>query len=278
MKIKITSWNIEGRLSHSGAKRRGTPDKIFLAIKKLNADILVLLEAHSEATLDDITHAKQLAKLGYTIRSVPYQDDTYLRTDTYTDKLSLMLLSKLPIDKFEIIRLADIRNAFSAIIDIDKNSPKIRIIGLHLDDRQESTRLKQVADLSKIINQSQIPTMVLGDFNAMHGTDIWPATFLRSKPIAKITQSVSPIIASRAVEMASGSTLKLLESNTRLVDADSKHRPTTTPKFRGAEWLPSIRLIQIDHMYISPEIKISNFEISADGGSDHRAISTTINI
>jgi len=278
MPLKISSWNIEGRLSHSGAKHRGTPDKIFSAIKKLDADILVLLEAHSEESLDDIAHAKQLANLGYAVHSVPYQDDTYLRHDTYTDKLSLMLLSKLPIEKFEIIRLANVRNAFTAIINTDKNMTKIRVIGLHLDDRQESTRLSQVADLSIIINQSQMPTIVLGDFNAMHGEDKWPAKFLKNKNITNILKIASPVIAGRAIEMASGTALKLLESNTNLVDVDGLHRPTTTPKFRGAEWLPSIRLIQIDHIFASPSIKIASFEISSDAGSDHRAISTTIKI
>ncbi len=70
----------------------------------------------------------------------------------------------------------------------------------------------------------------------------------------------------------------MLKLRTNLTDADPKKRPTTTPKMRGQEWMPSIRIAQIDHIFVSPEIEVSDFRIARDGGSDHRAISATVKV
>jgi endonuclease/exonuclease/phosphatase family metal-dependent hydrolase len=269
MSIKIASWNIEGRLSGTGAKRRGTPEKIIDMIRRINADVLVLIEAHGETSLDNLKSRQKLQDMGYHLNNVPYQDDTPSRADTSAELLSLMLLSKFPVEKFDIIRLGDFRNAFSAQIQYKEQS--FRIFGIHLDDRQETTRLKQIDDLEKIINQSKLPTVVVGDFNAMHGDDIWPK-LLHSRPVKSLAKLLVPAISLRASEMATGNTLRLLQLTTGLTDADPRHRPTTTPKMRGQEWLPSIRLIQIDHIFVSKKIKVNNFKIMPDGGADHRAI------
>lgn len=278
MELRVGSWNVEGRLSDSGVTNRGKPSQIVAAIKKLDADILVLLEAHSEDSIDNLTCRKQLNDMGYYLKSVNYQDDMTSRKDTYAKQLSLILLSKLPIDKFEIIRLGDFRNAFVAIIHNDKANWSLRVIGLHLDDRLESTRLKQIADLSNVINQSSLPTVVMGDFNAMHGDDLWPAKFLNSKFIHKLSGVILPKISKKAVGMASGDTLHMLQARTNLRDADMQHKPTTTPKMRGLEWMPSIRLIQIDHIFLSSNIQVEQFQIAPDAGADHRAITAILQL
>jgi len=271
MILKIASWNVEVRLSRTNTKRRDNLSLIMKTIKKLNADILVLPEAHSESSLDYLKSRQQLVDMGYKLFSVPYQDDSSLRADAIAQQTSLMLLCKLPIKQFDIIRLGDFRNAFVAIV---KAGPDqfLRVISLHFDDRLETTRLKQVIDLVNIINQSMLPTIVLGDFNAMHGEDLWPSKFLRTKLVNLLAHIVLPSISLKAIEMARGDVLKTLETSTGLTDVDTKHRPTTTPKKIGFEWLPSIRLIQIDHMFVSKDIKVNRFCVAADGGSDHRAI------
>ena len=268
--IKIASWNIEGRLSDTGDVGRGTPAHILNSIAKLDADVLLLAEAHSADSLDDLPAGKQLRDLGYQIHSVNYDDDTAERTDSYNKKLSLVFASRLPINKFQVIRLGDLRNALVAIVG------GIRFIGIHLDDRREETRVRQMHDLVKTINKSDMPTIVMGDFNAMHGGDLWPARFLRLRPVRFLARFAFVHIAKRAVEMARGEAISYLENNTNLTDADSQHRPTTTPKVRGFGWLPSVRLIQIDHIFISPDVKISDFTISPDLGADHRAITLEI--
>jgi len=278
MKLRVGSWNIEGRLSNGELNKRGRPNQIFEGIKNLDVDILVLPEAHSENSIDNLIYREQLIDMGYNLRSVAYQDDMASRKDAYANQLSIMLLSKLPIEKFEIIRLADFRNAFVATIIDSPSNKKFRVIGLHLDDRSELTRLSQVTDLLKIINQSDLPTVVLGDFNAMHGDDFWPARFLRLKLVRFLAKFILPVISLRAIEMARGETLRLLQSDIGLCDADTKHRPTTTPKMRRIEWMPSIRLIQIDHIFVTSDIKVKDFQINPDEGADHRAIIATLDI
>ena len=270
-KIRAASWNVEGRLSNTESLKRGKPADIIKAVKLINSDILVLLEAHSESSVDELKVLDELKAIGYHVYNVPYNDDLKSRPDAYTTQLSMLLLSKLEVTKFDVFKLGDIRNCFAAVIE-----NKFRIIGVHLDDRQEENRIKQVADLSKIVNGSDIPTAVMGDFNTMHGEDIWPSKFLRSRPIRQLSRMILPIISIRAVEMARGEALKTLELTTNLVDIDAKHRPTVTPKSRGLEWLPSIKLMQIDHIFVSKNTKITNFIIEKDNGSDHRAIVATI--
>jgi len=271
----ISSWNIESRLSDIGSKSRGSSNDIIKFISLINSDIILLLEAHHEISLNKKI-SQRLVELGYKLFSVSYDDDMEFRSDSIESRSSLMLLSKLPIKKFEVIRLGNVRNALSAIAYDEMTEKEIRLIGIHLDDRSEITRVKQTRDLINIINSSSLPTILLGDFNAMHGEDLWPAKFLKTRTMKIISNFVLPNLSSKAIEMASGKTLKLIESNTDLLDSDLCHRPTATPKMRGHQWLPSIRLIQIDHIYTSKSIIIKGFKVHKDGGSDHRAISIII--
>jgi len=268
---KICSWNVEGRLSDVFNSNRCNSNRIFDEIKIIDADILVLLEAHIESDAKKLDSYKKLSELGYKIYSVRYTNDSIPQTHNYIDNLSMMFLCKLPINNFKIKMTGNIRNCFIATIGL-ADKTKLRIIGIHLDCMLESNRLNQIVDLTKIINKSKIATIMLGDYNAMHGEDIWPARFLKTKLIRLASKILFPKISKNAVEMANGSTIKYLEAHTDLVDADPKHQPTTTPKVRGLEYLPSIKLIQIDHMFISKQITINDFEIADDGGSDHRAI------
>jgi endonuclease/exonuclease/phosphatase family metal-dependent hydrolase len=274
MSLKIASWNIEGRLSVFDARPRGNSTQIMAAITALNADVLVLLEAHSEDSVDTVSALPELRALGYHVLSVPYQDDMAFRTDSELQS-SLMLLSKLPVRNFETIRLGRLRNGLAATIGYEPGR-SLRVIGIHLDDRSEETRLQQVADLSGVIRQTTLPTVVLGDFNAMHGGDLWPSQFLQSPSMRLLSRLILPSLSQRAIGMARGEALLELQAQTGLIDADPKHQPTSTPKMRGCEWMPSVRLIQIDHMFVSSTIVVNNFAVARDGGADHRAISANV--
>jgi len=82
--------------------------------------------------------------------------------------------------------------------------------------------------------------------------------------------------AMRGTDMMSGRALQLLEQKTNLRDLDPKHRATATLKLHGLMWLPSWRIMQLDHIYASPDITAGFVEVWPDGGSDHRAVSITI--
>lgn len=277
MNIKIASWNLESRLGNTTTRTRGTPQQIIEKIKSVNADILFLPDAYKKISADELkVITKELNSLDYKIYSVPYDDNINLRQKSDSAGTSLVLLSKIPIKVINTIRLGNYRNALYAVIKIDDKV--LNIFGIHLDDIHESMRVTQINDLTRIINSTGTPSIVVGDFNAMHGEDFWPAKFLRSKFAKMLSKIILPDVFIRVTEMASGEALKLLEAKTNLTDVDSRHSPTTTPKMREHEWLPSIKLIQIDHIYTSPDIKTSDFQVHSDGGSDHRAISVVIEI
>lgn len=275
MSLKIASWNIEGSLSITDPKVRGNSTQILAMLRELNADIVTVAESYSEDSIDALAALPQLVALGYRVYSVPYQDDMALRKDAIALQSSLMLLSKLPVRKLESVRLGDFRNGLVAMVEY-KSGHLLRVIGVHLDDRLEETRLRQVVDLSKIVKAASLPTVVMGDFNAMHGSDLWPAKFLRSPLMKLLSYIVLPSLSRRAVEMARGEALRSLGVSSGLVDADPRHQPTATPKIRGLAWMPSIRLIQIDHIFISQSLAVRDYTVAADGGADHRAISADI--
>lgn len=275
MNIKIASWNVEGRLSKTTSLSRGTPDHIIKTIRLINADIMILPDAHNEEFIEKLKSKQSLIDMGYSIFNAPYDDDAAARPDTNSDYMSLVLLTRLPVSEFKIIKLGNFRNAIDATFTIEEGR-QFRIFGVHLDDRSEDMRVKQINDLINITNKTTIPVVVMGDFNAMHGEDFWPARILCSKFIKILAKHVWPSVFGRAVEMARGEALKSLETKTDLIDIDQLHRPTTTPKMRGHEWMPNIRLIQIDHIFTSKSINCNNYNIATDGGSDHRAISVEI--
>lgn len=282
MTLKIASWNIEGRLSTFSKSGRGTPTHILAGIRDQSADILLLVEAFDE-TLGIAPHVTlALEALGYTSYDVPYNDTGPERVDPALSQPVLRLLSRVPVEGIQHIRLGNLRNALIAKIIDPQTGRHIRLIGVHLDDRAESLRLEQLGDLIPIINNSELPTVMVGDYNAMHGRGRI-ARLLRSWLVRSFVRCLPTLslrdFGKRAMEMATGTTISALLSETNLSDADSRHRPTTTPKVRQHSWLPSVRMLDLDHMLVSEAIIVSDFTIvRRDGGSDHRAISAHISL
>lgn len=278
MSIKIASWNIEARLSSYKKKGRGSADHILGKIATLDADVIVLLEAYMDALAPGIK--KRLRQLGYEVVDTLYGD--YGReTEPYMNgAMHMLVLSKLAIEHTEVIRPADVRNLLVCYIRDPKTGKKLRIIATHLEDRSEAQRLKQAEKIAVSINKSKLPTIMLGDFNAMW--HIGRARLVGSRFVKLLAKFIPhreirwTII--RANEMASGRTLHRLTRLTDLYDTDLRKQPTATPKKLGMEWLPAVRLIQIDHILLSSELEASNFKVHGDGGSDHRAISATISV
>lgn len=284
--MEVASWNIEGRLSPFAlAGRRGSPDRVVRFIEQLNSDILILPEAFDGVRPVDPEIMDRLERyLDYTVVSVAYNDcgdrDFAAAADPH-----MMLLSRLEVKQVNPHRPADIRTMLTADIVDEHTGKTIRVFGIHLDDRSEESRLKQVEDLVACITESPYPVIATGDFNAMFGDGV-PARVLRNKAVPLLHQFLSRRentkiryigdILGRLSEMAIGETIRQFESGTGLVAADPVGRYTTTPKMRGLELMPSIRLAQIDHMYVSPGVTVTNFSVGRDGGSDHRSISATV--
>lgn len=277
MAIKIVSWNIEGRLTRFTKTGRGSPEHIISGIRELDGDVVFLAEASDGDDIEpEITD--QIKTLGYEIYTVNY-DNSGARKWAAEAAPNMKLLTRLAIKNFRQIRLGDIRNALVADIEDPASGQTVRIFGIHLDDRSEASRLRQLSDLLPVIRKSSAPTIVMGDFNAMY-KDSLPARILRSRFMAYIVRHwPHPLTkdgGQRVIDMATGTTLRTLEKATDLREADPRRSPTSTPKLRSQEWMPSIRLVQIDHIFVSPGVTITNFRVGRDGGSDHRAISVLL--
>jgi endonuclease/exonuclease/phosphatase family metal-dependent hydrolase len=278
--LKIVSWNIEGRLSAFSKDGRGTPTHILAGIREQSADIVLLVEAFDQAMGIAPHGTLALEALGYTSYDVPYNDAGPERINPALSRPVMRLLSRVPVEDIQHIRLGNLRNALIAKVTDLQTGQRIRLIGIHLDDRAESLRLEQLSDLIPIINNSELPTVMMGDYNAMHAEGVM-AKLLRSWPIRVFARCLpTPSLrdfSKRAIGMAAGTTMSAIVSETNLHDVDRRHRPTATPKVRQHSWLPSIRMLDLDHMLVSDTILVSDFVIAKhDGGSDHRAISAHI--
>lgn len=280
---RIGSWNIEGRLGHYRREGRGSPEHIIEGIRELDADVLFLPEAYTEVFPIEEKTVQALHILGYDIKDVPYED-----TDHFDNRFldpHMLLLSRIAIQSFEIFRLGGIRNALSATLRDVSSETTFRFIGIHLDDKSEAIRQSQLPDLIDHINNPKyygsLDTVMAGDYNSMHGSTL-RAKVVRSLPVRRATAHLLPSedlrsFATRASDMGIGSILSSIESETNLRDVDPKHTPTATPKVRDHEWIPSVPLLDIDHMMKSDAVVSSDFGVGKkDMGSDHRPVSVTI--
>ena len=272
--IRVASWNTETRLTKLPNTRRGTPASIADKIVDLDADIVFLPEAfNANETTADTT--RQFEQYGYTIISCPYDEKDRSRKESLVAQPAMILMTRFAIKQWHVLRPDDSRNMLIAELKTPDGA-SLHVVGVHLDDRDEERRMKQVPDIIREVTRRDTPGIILGDFNAMHANTL-PAQLLSHPPIKPIAESLGSI-GKRAIKMARGTTMQALMEKTGYRDADDKRQPTTTPCMYGREWLPSIRLMQIDHILVSPDVNVKAFNVQKDGGADHRAIIATLEI
>lgn len=279
MSLKIASWNVESRLRGYVKAGRGSAAGIIASIAKLDADIIVLPEAYLTTTADTVD--LQLRAMGYEMHDIAYGRGDRDWSQEYMGEMPyLRVLSRVPISNVQKSAWANARNLLTFTAKDPATDKTALFLATHLDDRSEALRNQQIDDIVPYIKKTKLPTVMLGDFNAMWATP--RAKVLGSRAVRFIASSVPHPrirdIGTRLTDMATGSVLKRLETEVGLRDVDSKKRPTTTPKMREIPFMPSIRLVQIDHILVSPTIEVKNHTIYPDGGSDHRAISAEITI
>lgn len=278
MAITFAAWNTESRLSRRACGRRGTPQHILAGIARLDADVIVLTEAYYKDPApgaDDELH-----RLGYWWQDARYEDVVVGVDDDDRSNVHLRILSRLPLENVRQVRFNDVRTLLCATVCDPVSKRKLLVVATHLDDRAETLRLGQARAIAAFITNEKLPTVMLGDFNAVW--DGWGARLMRSGAARYVARHIPHRwlmkVATRFVDMASGTTLRYLATHAGLRDADSRRQATATPKLYGAEWLPSIRLAQLDHILISDDISASPVRVMPDGGSDHRAIISTIRV
>jgi endonuclease/exonuclease/phosphatase family metal-dependent hydrolase len=278
--IKVAAWNIEGRLTQYGPLTHGQPVDILSEIKHLNADILVLPEAYlrkPDKTVDD-----SIKQLKYEYRDASYGNQERDWSKEFLSVIpSIRILSKLKILESEIICFGEIRNLITITVQDPKTKKYILIIATHLDDRSETSRLRQSKDISEYIKTKNMPTIMLGDFNAMWIHDI-KGRILNLSLIRFVAYHFPIKIIKdflvRVCEMSKGDTLNFLEKNASLKATTLRHTPTVSPRNRTFPWMPYISIFQIDHILITNQLASTNMIIINNKNSDHSIVSATIAI
>lgn len=278
MSIRFASWNVEGRLSGYVTDGRGSAEQILEGIEALDADVVVLPEAFLEEPADGVDD--YLTKMGYEIHDVAYGNNDRDWSQEFMGKMNyLRVLSRLAMSQIEQVAWADTRQLCSFRVTDPETGNEVLVLPTHFDDRSEAQRLDQVDDAAMYVEKADMPTVMLGDFNAM-----WHrrrARFFGSRLLRFVARHIPHEgmrdKATQFTDMATGLTLERLAS-AGLRDADARLRPTVTPKMRAAPFMPSVPLGQIDHILVTKELEADQYEVSRDGGSDHRAISATITV
>jgi len=276
--LKICSWNIEGRLTrYRDGKKRGTPEQIIDEIARLDADIVVLPEAYLSAPLKDSDD--RLRALGYKWYDVQYHDTLHDEDVAKWGHPFLRVLYRIPLVDLETRRWGNMRDLPMFIAEDPITKKKAYILAIHLDDITEERRLRQLDEIIPFIQESDLPVVMLGDFNAMWHNG-WPrllGTHLARFTIDYLTFGALRDVLSRLSRMATGTVMERLRG-AGLIDADLRHRATTTPKMRSMPFMPSVRLVQIDHVLVSKNIATSMLSIGKDAGSDHRSLTISIEV
>lgn len=276
--MKFAAWNTESRLSdYAHGQKRGSAAQIVQGIERLNADVIVLPEAYIDKTSPEAD--EDLRELGYTWHDIEAGPNRDWTKEFLGKPISLRVLSRLAITHVEQPYAGE-HNVLAVHVVDPETEAVVRAIAVHLDDRSEAYRLRQIDDIILYVNQESVPTVMLGDLNAMwhegraRAIGAWPVRRL----VRMLPNETLRDVGIRFTDMATGDVLTKLTHETGIRDADPSRRPTVTPKRRGMEILPSVPLAQIDHILVSNDLHVANFAVVADSGSDHRAISADIQL
>ncbi len=241
MQFKVLSWNIWGGYFID------LPGVVKL-LQKEKPDIIGLQEVKENG----VNQAKQIAdKLGLNLH-----DFRAFTTDRHKSVYSLgnSILAKFPITKKESIFLTDLsyykQNWETEPRGLVKTSINIKgkvltILTLHLayskDFQPSEMRKKQLNTLLKHLTSKA--TILMGDFNSLPNS----------------------------------AEIKLIEKKLKNSDPKAKEK---TWKARSRE-NPKVKLnpkYRIDYIFVSPDIKVSDFKVIKDYSSDHFPIMATIQI
>ncbi len=288
MKFSIASWNVEGRLNNrpDPITGRGSWKQILTGVRDLNADIIFFCEARDENLELPEQLDSTFERLGYRIYDFQYEESNEIQEQKGEGSAAPVyrLASRLPLVDVKVVRLGDLRNGVSAIVVDPINREKVaQIFGIHLLDISEVLRQRQVPDLIRLINESSLPVIVLGDYNSMSG-ETKKSKLMRHKIVRWLVKNLIPFSGLRhffvrASDMASGTVLARLDEETRTRDVDLTHRATATPRVREYWFLPSVRLIDIDHIRVSKDVKVRSFLIGVkDTGADHRPLLAQVEV
>jgi endonuclease/exonuclease/phosphatase family metal-dependent hydrolase len=266
MAIEVFSQN--ARDGFSDEKRA---HQLIDRVEELNPSVAVFPEAYTQGEEGLLDYVQEdLEDLGYLVTLGHYDD-----ADGRSDRHGILAVVKeslaVPNKPGRLVRTAG-RNAVEAWLVDPETELEAHFQGVHLDDREESTRMAQARTLRGDI--------LAGDFNAMHRESTNNPKIKVGHAIAALTRvGIMPKTTPKSIEekfslgkigslgyrlhgMALGTTMENL--GTRYKDADEDHQPT----------MPASKpFAQLDHILVRPRYDVTDFAVLAhDGSSDHRGI------
>lgn len=276
--LRVATWNAEGMFVAGSMTRRASPHDAIKAIKKLDADVVMIPEFGVKGGLEEPIRIA-IHSLGYQIIEAPYDDPSM--PSHVPKNYEMAILTRLPLRSHTLHHFKNSGRVFiEAMIELPHGKDILRVFGIHLDDKKESLRLEQMNQLVKLINKPHVgETVVLGDFNAMGPRSV-AAKFLGAKTIGRIGSHLPGkqlrSMSERVNQMAIGTTIKLLAEKTELYDLDPGHHFTISAKQSGLEWAPKVRLAKIDWIFGTKNITTITYKVLPDAGSDHRPVRASL--
>ncbi len=266
MAIEVFSMNARDCFSDEARARQ-----LIDRVGELSPSVAVFPEAYTEGEedlLDDVQ--EELSELGYLVTYGHY-DDADGRSDRHGILSVVRESLAVPGRSGQLVRTAG-RNAVEQWLTDPETELTTHFVGVHLDDREESTRMAQARTLRGDI--------VAGDFNAMHpGQDKNPKMMV-AHSIAMLTRmGIMPKATPQSIEekfslgkigslgyrlhgMGLGTTMANLAACYQ--DADPDFQPT----------MPASKpFAQLDHILVRPSYDVTDFAVLPHNGeSDHRGI------
>lgn len=267
-RLRVVTWNAEGMFVEGSKTTRALPHNALAVLRKLKADFVVVPEFGNIAAAREET-VLAIRALGYEISLATYDDER-------SPGIGMAVLSRLPLISEVQHALPETGRPYIELRARGEAGEQLRIIGVHLDDRSEVIRMKQIASVISTVNDGgSVPTLVMGDFNAMHEKSLF-AQVARSSIVGRLSARVKHdqlrSVAGRVHEMGRGTTIHTILTDTHLRDLDTKHRRTISAKQAGLEWAPVWRLAKIDWIFGTKHFKVINYKVHRDVGSDHRPV------
>lgn len=268
MAVDILAWNLADGLSD---KDRATG--IVKVVEAQQPTAAVFSEAWQqgeEKVLDGVL--KEFQDFGYEVIAVPYED-TEARDDRHG------MLGLVRTEAFNASRPSGPISMLSrSAIHLSMIDPKSNIpfdfFGVHLNDRNEDSRLEQAHALLDIAGDVD-PVIIGGDFNAMYRRGAWPRTLHLIGPLFQPVPEINYApgykpprlhfvgdVFRRAGEMAEGTTLSTFRE-AGFWDTHPKHRPTIGP-------------FNLDHILVRDLRVIDQQTHPKTPHSDHHAISAVL--
>lgn len=196
----------------------GDVDRVTETIRKYNPDIVVLEEVSTKW----ISDLRSMAKLY-----------AYSKIEPREDNFGIALYSKFPFAQCDIVYIGD-AEVPSIVAEVKTPAGKFRVIATHplppAGAKYSVFRNRQLAAIPKVVKQSEVPVLLLGDLNVTP----WCPYFKRLLKATGLRDSSQ----GRGVQPT---------------------WPTDNP----------LLLIPIDHCLHSPDITIVRKEIGPSVGSDH---------